>query len=501
MPDLAYGVDGLTHTFLGYFSWGQRNIAFDPQGRVILGGTKYNDPYPSDVYAARYTVDGQADSTFGLNGVAHGVFCVDDDVVGGMAIGADASVFVAGHTQVDGTDEFEGVVLKWDSTGQVDTGFGLGQGTYFFTLGERAVVSGIAVQPDGKIIVCGYYDDDAGTLLSPTYPFLHRINPNGTPDTTFGVAGVVVPTLPGNDQWFGQVVLQADGRILATTWHSGVSSLMRFMPDGTLDTSFANNGEFEMGNYGDVYRTGLFVLPDERITWFLFIGGGFVGSSSYHRLARLFPDGTPDPSLGGDGVIDILSQSVYGYHAAMMGDGRMLLSPATFNSTGAACLNADGTLDGDFGIGGVAAPVATVYGAAGAVAVGPDQRFAIAQEVVSDVPNAQEPDIAVTMFTADSLWNIIMHMPQVNGAPLAMHPVPYAGGALTIIPDHAITNSTLYVYDAQARVASTANLGATAARTAIDIGPYVNALPNALYTLVLREHDGQQMRSKLLIAR
>jgi uncharacterized delta-60 repeat protein len=55
----------------------------------------------------------------------------------------------------------------------------------------------VALQPDGKIVVAGYYLNS-----SPNYDFaLARFNTNGSLDSSFGIGGIVktAVTPSGND--------------------------------------------------------------------------------------------------------------------------------------------------------------------------------------------------------------------------------------------------------------------------------------------------------------
>ena len=77
--------------------------------------------------------------------------------------------------------------------------------------GLAAVPSSVVIQPDGKIVVAG------GAF--PLFTFLGnfevvRYNPNGSLDTSFGDGGIVTTTFPAGSYAF-DVALQADGKIIA----------------------------------------------------------------------------------------------------------------------------------------------------------------------------------------------------------------------------------------------------------------------------------------------
>ena len=108
--------------------------------------------------------------------------------------------------------------------------------------------SSVVIQPDGKIVVAG------GAF--PLFTFLGnfevvRYNPNGSLDTSFGNGGIVTTTFPEGSYAF-DVALQADGKIIAAgtvfvDFNPGEYSdtdfaLARYNPDGTPDATFGSGG-------------------------------------------------------------------------------------------------------------------------------------------------------------------------------------------------------------------------------------------------------------------
>ena len=96
----------------------------------------------------------------------------------------------------------------------------------------------IGVQPSGKIIQFAYPPNS-------TSLHLQRLNPDGSVDTTFGSNGIVVSPIAAN-AIEPIMQLQSDGKIvlccnLITTPNCKIE-LVRLNTDGTLDTTFGNNG-------------------------------------------------------------------------------------------------------------------------------------------------------------------------------------------------------------------------------------------------------------------
>lgn len=167
--------------------------------------------------------------------------------------------------------------------------------------------------------------------------------------TPIGIDGAGVPSVI-------DAALQLDGRLLVAAYCRGIEAnanlvnpcLVRYLPDGALDTSFANGGIFHQSlraNFSDVLlRT--FVLPDQKIL--------LIADCGSTCVARLNVDGSFDTSFGGDGTgIRILSfnSPPFGVgHADMHPDGRITI--AGFCTDGRMCaarILLDGSLDGTFG--------------------------------------------------------------------------------------------------------------------------------------------------------
>ena len=119
----------------------------------------------------------------------------------------------------------------------IDTSFGTSSGKTITDLGGNYDwANGMLVQPDGKILVTGN-----GSASDMIYAAV-RYNPNGTLDTTFSGDGKL--QLDNTYGWPGGVALQPDGKILLSgdLWDpvDEVEKMVifRLNANGSLDTSF-----------------------------------------------------------------------------------------------------------------------------------------------------------------------------------------------------------------------------------------------------------------------
>lgn len=156
----------------------------------------------------------------------------------------------------------------------------------------------VAVQRDGKIVVAG---SDSGAHVSASFA-LARYDEDGARDPSFGKDGRVLTHLgPLNGGAFA-LAIQPNGRIIVggfrETWNrhkrtEGV--LIRYLSNGAIDHSFGSHGEVRFKpRKGQAKVDDVALLPSGKIL----VAGGFHDD---FLLARLLPNGSPDPSFGGGG--------------------------------------------------------------------------------------------------------------------------------------------------------------------------------------------------------
>lgn len=147
---------------------------------------------------------------------------------------------------------------------------------------------GMAVQPDGKIVVAG------GGGLAPEggkeFGAVVRYLPNGGLDRSFGGGDGVA--LFHQQRPFTAVDLQKNGKILVTSPIGGRAGLTRLLPNGALDKSFGESGYLYGGASTSWYPTSVAVGKSGGI----FTGGmtGYLIDTAEHWygwLYRIDPDG------------------------------------------------------------------------------------------------------------------------------------------------------------------------------------------------------------------
>ena len=217
-------------------------------------------------------------------------------------------------------------LARYNPDGSLDTTFD-GDGLATLDIAGRDDYGrAVALQPDGKVVVAGY------TYNGTNYDFaLARFNPNGSLDPSFHTTGYTVIDL-GGIEYFYTLAIQPDGKILAagSKYIIGYddSAVVRFNPDGSLDTGFGSNG-MVLGYISSAYAIAL--QPYGKIV----VAGYAYNISMDFGLLRLNPDGSLDTSFSGDGLLDndFLGGADYGYAVALQPDGRILVAGYASNES------------------------------------------------------------------------------------------------------------------------------------------------------------------------
>ncbi|HEV8564614.1 MAG TPA: delta-60 repeat domain-containing protein [Actinomycetota bacterium] len=300
-------------------------------GRTSGGGGKFA--------LARYNADGTLDTSFGGDGKVTTNFTSGDDWANAVVIQTDGKIVAAGRASGAG-GKF--ALARYNTGGSLDTSFG-GDGTVItnFTSGDD-LIFGVAIQPaDGSIVVAGFVDDGPGSKLG-----LARYHANGTRDTTFDVDGRVTTDLTnGPDGAYGVAIQPADGKIVAAgTADFQKFALARYNTDGSLDTSFSDNGTARPDfTDGSDYARSVTIQPaDGKI-----VAVGSAGDESF-ALARYDTDGTPDTTFSGNGkvITGFTPGSDFARSVVVQADGRIVAAgTADLSKFAVARYDLDGSLD------------------------------------------------------------------------------------------------------------------------------------------------------------
>jgi uncharacterized delta-60 repeat protein len=172
--------------------------------------------------------------------------------------------------------------------------------------------AGIA-QPDGKVIVVGRTYND--TSVHTGYIDLVRYTPNGTLDTGFGSGGVVTTKFGSRVTATGLALDPTTGKIIVAGGESGGLHLVRYNTNGTLDKTFNGKGDVLLAaSQGGFEPAGVVVESVGGAPRYLAFGGAPTGGPNYNTawaMARFNADGTLDTTFGNGGkVVDDMSPAI-----------------------------------------------------------------------------------------------------------------------------------------------------------------------------------------------
>ena len=348
------------------------------------------------------TPAGAADSldpTFGMNGLVTTDFGATETAEA-AAVQTDGKIVVAGIAAEGVGASLVGdiSVQRYGADGALDAAFG-GGGRVLLDFGGTAdSPSGVLVRPDGKIVVVGgatqFGDSPSDTV---THFVLARLNPDGSPDNTFGAGGKIKT---GFDTPFPayttSAAIQPDGRfvvagLVRTTADPQLFGAdffaARFNADGTPDATFGTQGRASVDISEYDVAMGVALQADGKVVLAGMSGASLssIGATLSFALARLKADGTPDPTFDGDGR---LRTTFHGYDyandVAIQADGK-ILAAGSAGSSGINFVEADfalarydasGALDPTFGVGGrVTLDFASSFDVAVGVAAAPNGRI------------------------------------------------------------------------------------------------------------------------------
>jgi uncharacterized delta-60 repeat protein len=220
-------------------------------GKILLGGTFTNatgtDVSP-DVFALRLNADGTRDATFGTGGETDFTFNPSGtliqpatDALDQLAVAQDGSIVFAGTVVRPAQGEIppggQLILGRLHANGTPDTSFGFGPpGIIHGEVGFPFTFGGMAIQPDGSIVVAGSGARGPEGVPPPNsinFLAVDRFSSNGIRDSSFG--GTLPQSVPDREETASSVAVLSDGRIV-------VGGSTRF-GEGVLDW-FDSTGKF-----------------------------------------------------------------------------------------------------------------------------------------------------------------------------------------------------------------------------------------------------------------
>lgn len=296
------------------------SVKTTPNGKLIIAGgfSSYNGK--SCYGITRLNADGSLDNTFKNESGA-------DGIVKAFTVLPNGKIVLVGDFSTYNKVK-RNKIARLNADGSLDNEFVIGAGA-------DATVNSLVVQPDGKILVAGFFS----TIDTIQRSKIARLNTDGSIDRTFNpLKGADLPIYAMQLLPSGKIVIGGD---FINFNDVNRSRIARLNSDGSLDN------DFQQGTGADYIVNNLLVLPSGA----LMIAGDFnqYDKNTRSKIARLNANGSVETRfngvLGTDKPINFAVTSTVDKKLIIVGD---------FNSYNGkpvgkvARLNADGSLDDDF---------------------------------------------------------------------------------------------------------------------------------------------------------
>ena len=352
--DTSFDGDGIVNNTFDDASGTYININTiieQPDGKFLVTTETGNN---FEFVVRRYNAFGSNDNSFGNNGKST-LFIQDVNRALGIALQQDQKIVVVGYSRsFTISTECEFNVVRYSTNGVPDVSFDNDGIIASKFDSSNDLCTKILIQPDDKIITVGVKKTVAMNTIGKELIAISRTNTDGSLDTTFSNNGKVISDLGQDYSKIKNATLQQDGKILvsceiATFGNSSYEYfLIRYNNNGSLDTTFGNNGKTTTD-----YLTAVLSLPDGKIIVASLVYD--AQNNPFLNLKRLNNNGSLDSTFDNNLLVNIngISASIY---STLQLDGKIVVVTSILNQDGKVGFykiryNSDGTIDTSYAYG------------------------------------------------------------------------------------------------------------------------------------------------------
>jgi len=282
--DLTFGNNGVLYPSYNINPYSKSELVIQPDNSFFVTGTE-NESF----ITAKHLSNGDLDTSFGNNGFM--ITNVDEDNFHKTVLQLDGKIITVGRTK-DAANYYQIMMVRHLANGDLDPTFGNNGIALIDTGGDFFRTRKVVLQSDGKILL-----QITDYINTPKKLVAYRFMPNGNLDNTFGNLGKII-ILEEDALTGGSMTLKPDGKIIATASNmdTGITKIIQYLPNGTVDVTFADNGE-KIINHTDFYTSKVF-FKGNRIVIYGHISE-FEGTTL--ALLRLTENGAVDSNFGTNG--------------------------------------------------------------------------------------------------------------------------------------------------------------------------------------------------------
>lgn len=221
--DSTFGERGSTILNIGSYNDVAFSIKAQQDGKIIVCGWTYI--FGSwDFALIRLNPDGNLDNTFGSNGIVTTDYNHLYNTSHSVAIQSNGKYVVAGYTEKPGSSDTDILIIRYNTDGSIDRSFG-NNGLVLIDYNNADDFAWvIKVDEYDKLVVGGNATINGSKILQ-----IDRINSDGSPDISFGENGIFITQILGFDEECRDLLIQPDGKILLTGYFTDGSNTKAFI--------------------------------------------------------------------------------------------------------------------------------------------------------------------------------------------------------------------------------------------------------------------------------
>ncbi len=307
-----------------------RSLVMDGNEKIVLTGYAHNGN-DDDLLLVRLNRDGSLDDSFGTDGVVFYDNGDRNDYGRGIALQKDGKIVVTARSTGGGTSQ--ALMLRYENDGTPDALFGVNGVVVYESGGGNDGFRDLALQPDGKIVVSGYTRTALGFEILTA-----RFSANGIPDNSFGKSGIVKYDGGNGNAGARGIAIMPQGKIVVSGSNDNGSDLdvvvLMYDENGFPDSGFGSDGVVVYdGGMGNDNGRRLTLQREDRIV----VVGNTLNGNDYDALVlRYHADGSVDRSFGSGGVaiIPLSEGNDWGEIVAIQTDENMVVAGGIDGETG-----------------------------------------------------------------------------------------------------------------------------------------------------------------------